>query len=375
MELYKEHNVNPFASCLPLVFQMPVFIGLYQVLRSFHPTADTAFLGIDDIFETWARSGHDRARDGGAVLRLSMLGSTLLFSFVQDRQQKFLFASMSMIFITFILRVPAGVGIYWITTNVWTICQKGLVKRTMGHHFPVVEKQEKEKRAQGSRAPRAILPRTRPGSGGRHSRSRRQEAPVTEYERVEVETSGETVGEARWAALHELERRFPSLDRDAVEFVVLSRVSAVCWASATSRPGCWRRSRLDPDSAQPAVRRPPPADESGRCRSRARPAGAHVLGALGDRRLRSRSASVTACVTGDRARQRPGTADRQAWPDDRCHPVSRQRDPCTVVQEAPAEVVVDAEGYRKRRERTLHEVAVKAPPEAAAPAVTWHLSR
>ena len=38
MALYKEHNVNPFASCLPMVFQMPVFIGLYQTLRNFHPT-------------------------------------------------------------------------------------------------------------------------------------------------------------------------------------------------------------------------------------------------------------------------------------------------------------------------------------------------
>ena len=34
MELYKEHGVNPFASCLPLVAQMPIFIGLYQVLRN-----------------------------------------------------------------------------------------------------------------------------------------------------------------------------------------------------------------------------------------------------------------------------------------------------------------------------------------------------
>ena len=79
---------------------------------------------------------------------LSMLGSTLLFSFVQDRQQKFLFASMSVIFIPFILRVPAGVGIYWITTNLWTIGQQGIVKRTMGHHFPVVQKEEKQKHAQ-----------------------------------------------------------------------------------------------------------------------------------------------------------------------------------------------------------------------------------
>ncbi|HYX86374.1 MAG TPA: Jag N-terminal domain-containing protein, partial [Gaiellales bacterium] len=39
---------------------------------------------------------------------------------------------------------------------------------------------------------------------------------------VQVEATGETVGEARWAALHELERRYPSLDRSTVEFVVLS---------------------------------------------------------------------------------------------------------------------------------------------------------
>ena len=154
MELYKEHNVNPFASCLPLVFQMPVFIGLYQTLNNFHPTADVSFLGIDDIFVPL----HDI---GGATevlmvlaYSLSMLGSTLLFSFVQDRQQKILFASMSVIFIPFILRVPAGVGIYWITTNLWTIGQQGIVKRTMGHHFPVVQKEEKQKHAQQSRSSR-----------------------------------------------------------------------------------------------------------------------------------------------------------------------------------------------------------------------------
>jgi YidC/Oxa1 family membrane protein insertase len=154
MELYKEHNVNPFASCLPLVFQMPVFIGLYQVLRSFHPTSDTAFLGIDDIFEILGKIGGTTELVMVVLYAASMLGSMLLFSFVQDRQQKFLFAGMSLFFITFIIRVPAGVGIYWITTNIWTICQNGLVKRTMGHHFPVVEKQEKAKMGKQPRTSR-----------------------------------------------------------------------------------------------------------------------------------------------------------------------------------------------------------------------------
>jgi YidC/Oxa1 family membrane protein insertase len=154
MELYREHNVNPFASCLPLVFQMPVFIGLYQTLRNFHPSGDRSFLGIHDIFVNLGTIGGATEIIMVAAYCLSMLGSTLLFSFVQDRQQKFLFASMSVIFIPFIIRVPAGVGIYWITTNLWTIAQQGIVKRTMGHHFPVVQKDERDKHAQQPRTSR-----------------------------------------------------------------------------------------------------------------------------------------------------------------------------------------------------------------------------
>ncbi len=51
MELYKEHNVNPFGSCLPLLIQAPVFIALNSVLRyHIHPTGDQSFLGIPNIF-------------------------------------------------------------------------------------------------------------------------------------------------------------------------------------------------------------------------------------------------------------------------------------------------------------------------------------
>jgi YidC/Oxa1 family membrane protein insertase len=168
MALYKEHNVNPFASCLPLVFQMPVIIGLYQMLRSFHPGTDTAFLGIDDIFVVLGKIGGTTEYVMVVLYAISMLGSMLLFSFVPDRQQKFMFAGASMIFIGFIIRVPAGVGLYWITTNIWTICQNGMVKRTMGHHFPVVQKQEKGKGDSGQ--PRSSRnPRKTPKSGGQAS--------------------------------------------------------------------------------------------------------------------------------------------------------------------------------------------------------------
>jgi YidC/Oxa1 family membrane protein insertase len=154
MELYREHNVNPFASCLPLVFQMPVFIGLYQTLSNFKPPDDRSFLGIDDIFVKLNQIGGATEIIMVVLYCLSMLGSTLLFSFVQDRQQKILFASMSVIFIPFILQVPAGVGLYWISTNIWTILQQGIVKQTMGHHFPAVQKAEKDKEGKQPRTSR-----------------------------------------------------------------------------------------------------------------------------------------------------------------------------------------------------------------------------
>ena len=156
MALYKEHNVNPFASCLPLVAQMPVFIGLYQVLRhQIHSQVDRGFLGISDIFEKLSTIGGVTEYVILGLYVATMLGSTLLFSFVTDRQQKYMFAAMPVIFLPFVINVPAGVMIYWITTNCWTIAQQGVIKRTMGHKLQPPPSAGK---AQGSRTP--------PESGG-----------------------------------------------------------------------------------------------------------------------------------------------------------------------------------------------------------------
>jgi len=58
-----------------------------------------------------------------------------------------------------------------------------------------------------------------------------------ELTETEAEATGETVGEAKWAALRELERRFPGIDKSAVSFAVLSRGSAVFSASGTRPRG------------------------------------------------------------------------------------------------------------------------------------------
>jgi YidC/Oxa1 family membrane protein insertase len=169
MALYRENNVNPFGSCLPLLFQLPVFFGLFQVLNNFadsNPGGSPAFLGIDNIFVNLSETSTATQVMVAGLYLGSMLGATLLFSFVADKQQRYLFAGMSVLFVFFILQVPVGVGIYWITTNLWTIAQQGIIKQTMGHRFAHIRKEREEasKRTSRSGATRA---KAAGGGGGK----------------------------------------------------------------------------------------------------------------------------------------------------------------------------------------------------------------
>jgi YidC/Oxa1 family membrane protein insertase len=152
MKFYKENKVNPFGSCLPMVLQLPVFISLFYMLRKdlrlniCHQTAEVCgkvvgqehsakFLFIPDLT--------DHAT--GAVLVVlillyvgSQLGSSLLMSTTIDKNQRRLMMFLPLIFVTFIFRFPAGLLVYWITTNLWTIGQQYMVKRTLGPAAPVV---------------------------------------------------------------------------------------------------------------------------------------------------------------------------------------------------------------------------------------------
>src|SRR5256714_13864752 len=49
MKFYRENNVNPAASCLPMLFQLPVFIALYYVLRNFAHEAEKPGNGLGDL--------------------------------------------------------------------------------------------------------------------------------------------------------------------------------------------------------------------------------------------------------------------------------------------------------------------------------------
>jgi YidC/Oxa1 family membrane protein insertase len=157
MKLYREKGINPFASCLPLVLQLPVFISLFYMLRTdlkkhicgsalkAHGIVTTKaiekatcnqvaphsakFLFIPDI----------TAKATGVVLVVlivlyvaSQVTSTLLMSASAEPSQRWMMIGLPLVFVVILLRYPAGLLVYWITTNLWTLAQGYFVRRSIG---------------------------------------------------------------------------------------------------------------------------------------------------------------------------------------------------------------------------------------------------
>jgi YidC/Oxa1 family membrane protein insertase len=139
MKFYRENNINPAASCLPLVAQFPVFIALYLVLRQFSkhpPPGDLSWLHglVPNI------AAHANAHWSGylllAVYVVSQLVSTYLMSATMDRSQRILMMVLPLVFVTFLLNFPVGLVIYWVTTNLWTVGQGLITRRLMPRPQP-----------------------------------------------------------------------------------------------------------------------------------------------------------------------------------------------------------------------------------------------
>ena len=176
MNFYREHKVNPFASCLPLLLQLPVFISLFYMLRtdlkkhicgealvshynSLHqhlatPISSVAGLPTKYIEQTSCQQvapGSGKFlfipditnKATGAVLVVllvlyvgSQLASTLMMSASADPSQRRLMMIFPLFFVIILYRYPAGLLLYWITTNLWTIGQSYFVRRTIGSPPP-----------------------------------------------------------------------------------------------------------------------------------------------------------------------------------------------------------------------------------------------
>jgi YidC/Oxa1 family membrane protein insertase len=134
MAFYKENQINPAASCLPILAQIPVFIGLFFVLRGFEqeilpqfPDSSLEWLGLIDITE------NTKVGWGPLLVvcyAISQLTSTYLMSATMQPAQRALMLILPIAFIPFVLNFPAGLMLYWLTTNLWTTGQ-GLITRKL----------------------------------------------------------------------------------------------------------------------------------------------------------------------------------------------------------------------------------------------------
>jgi YidC/Oxa1 family membrane protein insertase len=153
MRFYQENKVNPFASCLPILFQLPVFFALFYLLRE-----DLKVEICGDAIPQGANLGEitcDAVAPGSAnflfipdltddatgwvLLALivlyvgsQLLSSILMMSATVDKTQRMIFIALPFFFIPFIINFPAGLLVYWITTNLWTVGQQYALRKIYG---------------------------------------------------------------------------------------------------------------------------------------------------------------------------------------------------------------------------------------------------
>ncbi len=136
MRFYQENKVNPFASCIPLLAQLPVFITLFYVLKNELPDdigckagecgGEASFLFINDLTAKAA---------GGELIALlilyvgTQLISGLVMAVTADKSQRMLMFILPFVFVPFVITFPAGLVLYWITTNIWTIGQQYTIQK------------------------------------------------------------------------------------------------------------------------------------------------------------------------------------------------------------------------------------------------------
>jgi YidC/Oxa1 family membrane protein insertase len=175
MALYKDTGTNPFASCLPILLQAPIFFALFRVLNGIpkpgfsigpltnelRDQADKATLFGSPISATFLNSDLTSTKILTVVLIVLMSASTFTTQrqlmmknmpasaldnpFAQ--QQKVLLYVLPLVFAVSGVNFPIGVLLYWLTTNVWSMGQQFYVIRRMPAPGSPAEKALHERRA------------------------------------------------------------------------------------------------------------------------------------------------------------------------------------------------------------------------------------
>lgn len=162
MALYKKHGTNPFASCLPILLQMPVFFSLFYVLRhAAERKPGIGFMGQDltdsfyeaSIFGAPLRMTFTQGWESGNWIVVVLLGTIMVLMIASQfftqlqimsknvsdetkaspmyRQQKIMLYIIPFAFLFSGVAFPLALNIYWFTSNLWTMGQQFIVIQNM----------------------------------------------------------------------------------------------------------------------------------------------------------------------------------------------------------------------------------------------------
>lgn len=139
MMVYKKYNISPMSGCLFSMIQLPLFIAFFEAVQRTPAIFEGKFLGLQ--LGTTPMVGFTTASIIGYIVLMLLIGATTYFSFKLNATGNTLDPSMAMMPVMMVFMIifmalfmPSALGIYWITTNLFTIFQNMLVKRSKVEH-------------------------------------------------------------------------------------------------------------------------------------------------------------------------------------------------------------------------------------------------
>jgi YidC/Oxa1 family membrane protein insertase len=134
-KVYQDQGVNPLGGCLPILIQMPIFIGIFYVIRQFGGytlggrTVEAQYPSFHEGGILWFQnlSIADPTYLLPIISAVTMLAATEITAKNIDPQQRWLMRLLPIGFTIFLLNFPAGLFVYWITSNLVTLGQNFVI--------------------------------------------------------------------------------------------------------------------------------------------------------------------------------------------------------------------------------------------------------
>ncbi|HET6407771.1 MAG TPA: YidC/Oxa1 family membrane protein insertase, partial [Chthoniobacteraceae bacterium] len=124
-KLWREHGINPVGGCLPLLVQIPIFFGFYNMLNRAVELRNNGFLWVQDLSQpdTVARVAGVPVNILPLVMAVTMFAQMKLTPKAGDPMQQRIMMFMPLIFIALCYNYAAALALYWSVQNLFSIVQ------------------------------------------------------------------------------------------------------------------------------------------------------------------------------------------------------------------------------------------------------------